>query len=125
MTATLIYIILISFAFRAFVLKRALQTRRKLTVASDAMIIVRIQEGRITLGAVCGIKAADAVIDHVDTFLALFCVTDEACPVCAFCALGGGRAFCAILQGSRAEYARFMVIGYVVTLIADITVVHS
>lgn len=125
MATALVHIILISFAFRALVLKRALQTRRKLAVTSDAMIIVRIQEGRIALGAICRIEATDAVIDHTDTFLALFCVANETSTVSAFCALGGRRAFRAILQGSRAKYARFMVIGHMVALIADITIVNS
>lgn len=98
MAAALVNIILISFAFRTFVLKRALQARRKLAITSDAVIVVRIKEGRVTFGTVCRIDAANAVINHINTLLALFCIANEASTVCAFRALCGRRTLRTILQ---------------------------
>lgn len=81
MAAALVDIVLVCFAFGAFVLKRALQAGRELALASDTMIIVRIQKGRVALGAVSGVEAVDAVIDHIDALIALLSVADEACTV--------------------------------------------
>lgn len=81
MAATFVHVVLISFALGALVLKGALQTRGKLLIASDALIIERIEKRRVAFGAVSGIEAVNAVIDHVDTFIALFCIANESCSI--------------------------------------------